>query len=289
LTVGLLVALALAACAGPASAQTGSESRVGYIDSAIPVNRVRFRLDLDYDYPFPDRGEFGYSHSPGARGEPAEVKADMQELSAYVEATLTEQFSVFAEVPYRAISPTFDANANGLSDINGGFKYAFFMEDDYVASFQLRLVAPTGRGSAHLGSNHASIEPAFLGFARLTEDLAAEAELRLWLPVGGLSSYDSNVLRYGIGGSYAAYRSEQLTVAPVLELVGWTFLDGQKSVNAPDGTGVITGAGGDTIVNAKFGVRFGTQYGDFYAGYGRALTGEPFYKNIVRFEYRYTW
>jgi hypothetical protein len=223
------------------------------------------------------------------RGEPAEVKADMQEASAYVELALLPRLSVFGEVPVRAISPTFDPNATGLSDVNAGFKFAFLYEEDFIASFQLRVIAQTVNAAKHLGSGHSSLEPAVLGYAQLTDELAVEGELRLWVPVGGDAQYDSHVVRYGVGASYQAWETDNLAVAPVLELVGWTFLDGQKSINAPDGTGIVVGAGGDTIVNAKLGVRVRTDYGDFYAGYGRAVTNDSFYKNIVRFEYRYTW
>ncbi len=52
----------------------------------------------------------------------------------------------------------------------------------------------------------------------------------------------------------------------------------------------------DTVVNAKVGVRIGfgalalgSPYptrSDLYVGYGRSLTGEVWYKNLVRVEYR---
>jgi hypothetical protein len=78
----------------------------------------------------------------------------------------------------------------------------------------------------------------------------------------------------------------------VVECVGWTVLGGKEAVFPTD---TAVSAVGDTIVNAKFGVR--TQLGkpvgngilrraDFYAGYGRALTGEVWYKEIMRFEFR---
>ena len=50
--------------------------------------------------------------------------------------------------------------------------------------------------------------------------------------------------------------------------------------------GVINAAG-DTIVNGKVGVR--TYFGegsDLYIGYGHALTGDRWYKDIIRVEYR---
>jgi hypothetical protein len=46
-------------------------------------------------------------------------------------------------------------------------------------------------------------------------------------------------------------------------------------------------ASGDTIVNMKAGVRFFTgEHSNFYVGYGRALTGDVWYKDIIRVEMR---
>jgi hypothetical protein len=288
----MLAALAvwLLAPAGSLLAQTGSESRVGYVDTAIPVNRFRLRTDFYYDNPSPDRGEFGYSHTaPRIPGQPAETRTDYQEVSAYVEGKLAEQFSVFAEVPLRTLNPTFAPNATGLSDVSAGFKYAFYSDEDNVSTFQLRVYGPTGNRPEHLGSGHATVEPALLAYLGLPEGVAVENELRLWIPVGADGSYASYVARYGLGVSCPVWESGPWVVAPLLEVAGWTFLNGHKTVNAPDGTGVVVGAGGDTVVNAKLGVRVRTDYGDFYAGYARALTNDSIYKDNFRLEYRYTW
>jgi hypothetical protein len=85
----------------------------------------------------------------------------------------------------------------------------------------------------------------------------------------------------------------------VAELVGWTCLGGQETVVPPDGlppdvTPVVNTSGfavksaaGDTILNAKFGVRVNWgEYSSIYAGYGRALTGDFWYKNMFRIDYR---
>jgi hypothetical protein len=273
-----------------AHAQVEGQSSVGYIDTAIPMNQIRLRFEAGYDYPFPDRGGFTYSRSSIAGGQSAEPRASYQEVSAYAEFCPMANLSVFAEVPVRAINPTDDPDATGVGDISGGVKYAFFTDEDALLTAQLRVYAPTGDSGLHLGSGHASIEPALLAWSRLAEGFFGEGELRLWIPVGGGDqSYNSHVVRYGIGTSYAVWEKDGLTVLPVLEFVGWTFLDGQKHVNTPDGMGTTVGAGGDTIVNAKLGVRFRTEMGDFYVGYGRALTGEPFYKDVLRAEYRFRW
>lgn len=51
------------------------------------------------------------------------------------------------------------------------------------------------------------------------------------------------------------------------------------------GENLVKDAAGDTIVNAKFGLRI--NYGDhqsFAVSYGRALTGAVWYKDIIRVE-----
>src|SRR5207248_6321693 len=44
----------------PAWAQTGAESSVGYIDSAVPRTQFRLRYDSAYDNNRPDRAAFFY-------------------------------------------------------------------------------------------------------------------------------------------------------------------------------------------------------------------------------------
>ena len=69
-------------------------------------------------------------------------------------------------------------------------------------------------------------------------------------------------------------------------MVGWTVLNGQEFSPVANG-GRPYDAGGDTIVNLKAGVRadFG-RANSVYLGYGQALTGEVWYKDVIRLEYR---
>ena len=100
---------------------------------------------------------------------------------------------------------------------------------------------------------------------------------------------------YQAGGPALLYnrvKGCKFRAAPVVEFVGWTVLSGQEADGA---TGTIENARGDTIINAKLGVRFGfgelIQPGgvsrtDFYVGYGRALTGDVWYRDLIRAEWR---
>jgi hypothetical protein len=278
-----------------------SDSTVGYIDDAIPGNVLRLRVDAAWGNNEPSRGAFFYARSPSAPGDRTETNVDYQEISAYGEYALNRTFSLFAEVPFVFLNPTVDSNAKGVGDSNFGFRWAFLYEKDLVATFQFRTYIPTGNGDAGLGTSHVSLEPALLTYYRLNDRWSSAGEFRVFIPVGpdpavpgsvngGSSGYYSDVIRYGIGVSYDLLQRPGLVISPVTEVVGWTFLNGKETVPFPDGNGVDISARGDTIVNIKLGARFKIpDCCDFYLGYGRALTGDVLYKDIIRAEVRFTF
>jgi len=276
-----------------------------YVDSAIPRSEFRVRYDSMWDNNRPDRGEFFYpkcgclrfpsagaNFDPSARGPilPETNITNTQEVRSYLEYAFSNRLSTFVEVPIRIINPEQNDNTSGLGDIDAGFKYAFVYNENTVLTFQFRTYTPTGDGDKGLGTEHVSLEPALLLYQRLGERANFEAELRDWIATGG-SDFAGNVIRYGVSFSYLALDSCRYRVLPVAEVVGWTFLSGKESIPG----NVIRDASGDTIVNAKVGMRLGfgnlSQPG-FLSGtelgisYGRALTGEFLYKDIVRAELR---
>jgi hypothetical protein len=258
-----------------------------YIDSAIIRSQFRFRYDAAYDNNRPDRAEFFYAKCgcfPGSPGPPlAETSVDYQDFTAYLEWAFGSRFSAFVETPWRLLNPEVNANTGGYADMNAGFKLGLVSEPEQLVTFQFRTFIPTGDADRGLGTNHVSLEPALLLWRRVTDRLVLEGELRDWIPVGG-TDFAGNVLRYGVGASYnVAPCPDKLLIAPVAEVVGWTVLGGRELANPPN---VILDAAGDTIVNMKLSLRLG--YGDhtFSVGYGRALTGDVWYKDIVRVEYR---
>lgn len=278
-----------------------AQSSVGYIDNAIPWTGFRLRFDAAWGNNRPDRAEFFYAkcgcfrfQAPGTPGfDPnapgpggpglAAANVDYQDVSAYVEARIGERFSVFVEAPWRFVNFDVLPNTNGFADMNVGFKYALFMCEETVLSAQLRAYLPTGDADRGLGTENVNLEPGLLFYHQLSDRLTFESELRDWIAIGG-TDFSGNVLRYGAGLSYAIYQRCDRSIRPVAELVGWTVLGG-KELNALGGT--IQSASGDTIVNAKLGVRaFLNENNSLYVGYGRALTGEVWYKDILRVEYR---
>jgi hypothetical protein len=232
------------------------------------------------------------------------------EYSAYLELALTENLSGFIEAPIRSVNFSVFPEETGFGDLNAGFKAAFINNYDRVATFQFRTYFPTGEGDRGLGTEHVSLEPALLVYQRLSDRWIAEGEFRYWIPIGG-SDYAGDVIRYGVGLTYVLVDNGRFRILPVAEVVGWTVLDGKETdpdlavpptPPGPGGPGspgdplaVVEDASGDTIVNGKLGVRFGfgrasepglISGSELYVGYGRALTGEVWYKDIIRIEYR---
>ncbi len=307
-TAGTLFA-GLGTGAGVGSSAALAPAAVGYIDYAVPRTTVRLRFDASYGNNVPDRAEFFYAKcgcfrvlgaDPNAAGPPKlETNVDYQDLWLYLEGALSERFSVFVDLGTRFINPDVNDNSAGLADMNAGFKWAVVSCADQVVTFQMRTYAPTGDPERGLGTNHVSVEPGLLWFQQLSDGLSLSAEFRDWIPIGG-TDFQGNVLRYGVGLSYDVYRTGGMTVTPVAEFVGWTVLNGKKLPVPPgialDARGLASSvipaleAGGDTIVNAKLGLRvFMGANSSFYAGYGRALTGEVWYKDTMRFEYRWNF
>ena len=284
-------------------------SSVGYIDPAVPQSQFRLRFDAGYDFGSPDRAEFFYAkcgcvrelppthplfdpNAPGpdadAPGPQPETNIDsFQDIAAYVELAANGRFSVFGEFPVRFLNPEVNENTAGYADMNVGFKYALLASADQYLTLQFRTYLPTGDADRGLGTDHFSLEPGLLYFARPAERLILEAEFKGWVPIDG-TEFAGEILRYGVGGGYIAWASPSMTITPTLEFVGWTILDGFES------TPTVRDVGGDTIVNIKPGVRFGwgepNQYyvteQSLYVGYGTPITGREWYEDIFRVEYR---
>ena len=291
----VLAAAALASLAMPARAPaqgsgdpTVSDSRDGYIDSAIPGNEFRLRFDASYDDNRPNRAEFFYPRpAPGGPGFLLpEKRVDFQDLSAYLEGGITGRLSGFVEVPWRFLNPEVNADHNGLGDVNAGFKYAFIRDSDLVATFQLRTWVPTGDPHLGLGNDHVSLEPALLVWKPIMGQFGLEGELRYWAPVGG-TDFAGDIIRYGLGLHYDLPRVGGVQVSPTATFVGWTVLGGKEAVLRPSGLVTVDDAARETVVNFKIGVRvWSERFGDVFVGYGRPLTGDRWYENTLRVEWR---
>ncbi|VTS06561.1 hypothetical protein [Tuwongella immobilis] len=265
-----------------------SYSSVGYLDSPAILRQLRIRYDTAYGANRPNRAEYFYPRGqPTGPGLPRpEQSLDYQDLSILIEQPLAANFSLMAFTPIRWLNPDINSNAAGLSDLQVGFKYGLIQHTDRLVTFQLLTTVPTGQGDRGLGVETVRVQPGLLAAQRIGERGTLTGELQYNVPLGG-SDFAGDVLRYGVGLSYGLPQADRPWVMPVLETVGWTVLDGAESSRLPNGMPMIQDAAGATIVNLKAGLRFGTGTAwDAYVGYGRALTGEVWYDEVARFEWR---
>jgi hypothetical protein len=268
-----------------------SDSKTGYIDGAIPGNVFRLRYDTSYNNRRPTRAEFIEPQSaPGGPGWPLPEKSvDYQDVFAYAEFLFLPRLSGFVEVPARFLNPEVNANTAGLGDMNVGFKYAFLESETGLLTFQFRTYIPTGDADRGLGVHHVSLEPALLFYQALSDRAGMEGELRYWVPIGG-TDFAGSMVRYGVGFHYDVVRNCDCRLGPVVEFVGWSVLSGKESAAEPSGLVIVRDAGGQTIVNAKLGMRLGiSDWADVYAGWGRPLTGDRWYENTFRMEMRFLY
>jgi Putative MetA-pathway of phenol degradation len=296
-------------------------SMVGYIDDAIIRSQIRIRFDAGFHDNAPDRAEFFYAQCSCISGpgpNPVVTDLNFQQLYLHAEYAPRNRFSFFTEVPVRGIQPTLIVvpgtpplnNEVGLSDFAAGFKLAAVASSNRYLTFQLQAYFPSGDASLGLGTNHYTVEPALLYYQRFSDRVALEAQVGDSHPEGGSScprpcntnataagrpnsqSFAGDVFFYGVGPSYVLYRGEDVSIAPVVELVGWKILGGfwTNGMTATDAFQEAVSADGLNILNLKVGARTTVgAHGSFYIGYGHQLTHADWYKEIVRAEYRYSF
>jgi hypothetical protein len=291
-------------------------SMVGYIDDATIDTHVRVRFDAAGGANAPDRSEFFYAQcgcngptapGPGNPG-PGDLVTDLrfQELNvegqyAVKTGAVKDRIAVFATIPLRFVQPqtflgqtlippqpnTFTSQS-GFGDIRVGAKGGIISNDDVLLTVEVEGFFKTGDAKEGLGTNHNSLQTELLLNGRVSDRVIVEGQFGDWHPFGGSTfngqSYSGDVLFYGIGPSYEAIRTDHVRVWPVVELVGWHVLGGLVVVPP------VTSADGTNIVNVKVGARvIFDDRSSIYAGWGTALTDQVWYKDIVRFEYRYAF
>ena len=278
-------------------------SMVGYIEPAPVENDVRIRFVAGCYDPRPDRAEYFYagSNAPAASTSAVQRTLNFQELYLYGEYAPLSRFSGFVQIPFRWIQPSFVpdtgqpslSSGGGISDVQAGMKLAAVTSPARNLTFQLRAYFPTGNGAAGMGTNHYSIEPKVLFLQRLSDRVAIEAEAGDTHPIGGTiyyatssspgQTFSADVAMYGVGPSYELIKRDSYRLTPIFELVSWHVFGGLQTGS----TSVVQSAAGINVLNAKLGARASFADGSsIYAGFGRGITSDIWYRNLFRIEYR---
>lgn len=270
-------------------ALSDAQTFVSFIDNALPRTQLRTYVDDGMRVRRPTRAEYFQAKGglPFSPGPPLpESSLDYFDLRTYGELVILPRLSTFINTGFRWVNPHFNRNDGGLGDSDLGFKLGMISTSDFLLTLQLRAYVPTASTNA-LGTRHFSVEPALLFNYRILQLLTLEGEGRFWTPVGG-TDFAGDIVRYGLGLSYQQSLFQNFWVAPVLEGIGWSVLGGQAMAVNDAGGYFIESAAGTTIFNMFGGLRFGMgNNASLYAGYGRALTGPSWYKDLWRVELRF--
>jgi Putative MetA-pathway of phenol degradation len=265
-----------------------NDTFVSFIDSAVPRSIIGLRFDGAYGDRQPMRATYLFAKGgvPGANGFALpETNVDTLGLSTYAEYSVMPWLSFFVEGSYKWVNPDVNANTSGAGDTAYGLKLCTWSDSNIIATIVLRVYQPSA-ANASLGTGHWSIEPGLLAAYRISPDFHLEGEFRYWMPLGS-DDFSGNILRYGAGLSYGHRNPNGFWYAPVVEAIGWTVLGGKTMIASSPDNFVIQDARNTTIANAYLGMRLG--YGqnlDFYLGYGRALTGQYWARDMYRVEVR---
>ena len=283
-------------------------STVGYIDDAVVGSQIRVRFDAAFGDSQIDMAEYLFAQSGSNGGTAAGPKPGLasnlnfQQLYIHGEYAPKKFLSFLVDVPVRWMQPLgFDpatlssgevgfGDHGGLSDVSAGFKLAALASERQYLTFQFVGTFPSGDSGKGLGTDHYTIAPTLLYYRKITDRFTLESQFGDSHPIGGdTPGFAGDVIEYGAGPSYAAYKSDKVQFTPVIELVIWKIFGGMwNDPTTPANMSTISSANLNNIINLKFGAR--TTIGkntSFYVGYGHALTSANFwYQQILRVEYR---
>jgi hypothetical protein len=256
-----------------------SDTFVSFIDNALPRTQVRTYFDDFTRIRRPTRDAYLFPNFPLP-----ETSVDYSQLTTYGEIAILPSLSAFLATPLLFLDPDVNRNVWGLGDMNFGVKWGCLNLEDLLLTLQFRAYVPTAENSL-LGTHQVSLEPALLLNYHLTDYLTVEGEGRYWFPIGA-NQYNGNFIRYGVGIAYGQRDPNSVWIAPVIEGVGWTILNGHEQV--PGIVPTVISSRGENIFNIYGGLRFGLGNSiSVYAGYGRAITGEYWSKDVWRLELRF--
>ncbi len=220
-----------------------------FTDSAQPFSHVSLRYENGWNLERPDRAEYFWAAPPTGPGP--ERSVDVTTLTARIE-TATDRASAIFEVPLRAVGPVLNSDASGIGDLTVGGKLVLVSGRDWVITQQTLTYLNTGPAARGLGTGHASIEPGLLARYRWTDETYFHGQLRYNIPFSGTNDFAGEVLIWGVGVSSIWYETDAFAVLPTFEVVGISFLDGQRTTAG----GLTVNVDGETAVDLLPGVRF---------------------------------
>lgn len=286
-----------------------------FVDAARPITQSRIRVDSAWDFRSPDRAEYFLAREatspnqsvassrgnggPGRGPAAALHSIDFEDLSLYTEGA-TGRVGAFVEIPYREIGynlvgfedptriPTL--SQSGFADMNAGVKTLLLDCELLQLSFQFKTFIPIGQSSKGFGTNHVSLEPAFLLAVKISPLTYFQAETAYWIPIGGDQVYQANIWHSHFSLNHILWQAEKrIQIIGTAELNEWTVYGGAYTLDfrPPGSTAIFGDSGSTSILSVGPGIRAVIcDKIDVGVGSAFAITGKAWARDTIRAEVR---
>jgi len=212
----------------PEPAPKRRPSMVGYINDSTIRSQLRVRFDAGYGLNSADRAEFFYAkygwyahqpttfvnYDPDAPGPWPGLLADGNFSQLYLLGEYgfaNSRASAFVELPVRWFRPGewipgfgVGEKSTGLSDIRFGAKLGLMSNEGTQATILFQVTTPTGDAAKALGTNHASIEPAFLLAQSVGDKVNVEGQFGMVIPAGYSFNLDGTSIYLSMASIFIA-------------------------------------------------------------------------------------
>jgi hypothetical protein len=231
-----------------------------FLDSARPWTMSRIRYSALRNIIGANRGEL-FQAAPG-RGPGVLPTVSADNISFYQEVS-SGAFSLIVDTPYNSVS-----QGSGFGDLGIGTKTLLLDSELITSSFQFMTYIPVGNSTNGTGTGHTTLDPSLLGTVKLFTETYMQTQLGLYIPIGGTSSAQSEVMHYHASFNHVLCRPlPDTAIIANFEAVGYTFFGGTVT----DVNGVTTSGNGTIFtlgptlrmaicnkIDVGFGVQFAT-------------------------------
>lgn len=228
-----------------------------FADYARPRTVTRLRYDNLEDMTRPDRNQFWINQVKPVPTK-SRIFARLQEVYLYQEVA-SERGSLFVEVPYRQINPSWEPTQAGFGDINFGIKSLWYDREMLQITFQMRTFMPSGNFTNNLGTGQFALDPSILTSLKLSPTTYFQGQFGNWIPLGGPGV--NHTLAGGVFywlmslNQVLWYTTPDSPLIATLEMDGWSFENGGYTAITRNGTDLIEKGGGVSYFNIGPGLR----------------------------------
>jgi len=266
-----------------------------FIDHARPRSQMIFRYDSGVNLILPDRSEFYWSRI-GQKGPGRPERSVNYNDLVLGNEIAAGNFGLVIEQTYRQQDAEINGRVSGFGDMRIATKSMLIDCELLQCTFQFKTYIPIGNFNRGLGIGHVALEPSILTALKITPNTYLESQVSQWIPVGGTTGFEGNVLHIHESLNHLWWRKKSLQFITMWEYQAYIFQNGSftqpfDAQPDPNANPLVlgrsnreayhyTGPGARLVVCDKYDVGFGATF---------ALTDDHFAEQLYRVEFRWRY